>query len=102
MPLLKQRNRIVVFRLSQEEYDSLKAACAVAGGRSVSDYTRSELLACIQSDSIYSVVLRRFGELDRKLADLHELLEELSARIDSAAPVRAYAVDAFAAGRGRS
>jgi hypothetical protein len=83
MPFFKQRNRVVVFRLSQEEYDNLKAACAAAGGRNVSEYTRSELLASIQSDSINSLVQRRFGEVDRKLADLQELVREMSARMNS-------------------
>jgi uncharacterized protein (DUF1778 family) len=101
MPFLKQRNRIVVFRLSQDEYDSLRAACAAAGGRNVSDYTRSELLATIQSDSIHAVVQRRFVELDRRLADLHELVKELSTRIDAAAYIPTARAGPVAASQGR-
>jgi hypothetical protein len=37
----KKRSRIVSFRLSQEEYDSLKSVSATRGARSVSDFTRS-------------------------------------------------------------
>ncbi len=41
MPINKRRSRIVSFRLSQEEYDSLKSVSATRGARSVSDFTRS-------------------------------------------------------------
>ena len=46
MSVLKQRNRIVVFRLSDDEYESLRVAC-LRCGRTMSDFTRSELLASI-------------------------------------------------------
>jgi len=49
MPLLKPRNRAVVFRLTQEEYDALLAACLRSGGRSLSDYARSSLLNSINA-----------------------------------------------------
>jgi hypothetical protein len=41
LPINKKRSRIVSFRLSQEEYDSLKSVSATRGARSVSDFTRS-------------------------------------------------------------
>jgi uncharacterized protein (DUF1778 family) len=49
MTSLHQRNRIVVFRLSQDEYDRLRAACNAAGGRTLSDFTRSELLTLVET-----------------------------------------------------
>ena len=102
MPFLNQRNRIVVFRLSQEEYDSLTAACTAAGGRNVSEYTRSELLAAIQSESLHATVQRRFLELDRRLADLHELVKELSGRISPPAAASGATAGAVAGAQGRS
>jgi TolA-binding protein len=42
--MLKRRSRIVSFRLSDEEYNSLKSVSAMRGARSVSDFTRS--VAC--------------------------------------------------------
>jgi hypothetical protein len=92
----------VVFRLSQEEYNNLTAACTAAGGRNVSEYTRCELLAAIQSDSLHAVVHRRFLELDRRLADLHELVKELSGRISPQAADSGVAAGAVAGARGRS
>jgi len=46
----KPRNRIVVFRLSQDEYRSLQDACIRAGARNLSDFTRSEVLERLDSD----------------------------------------------------
>ena len=45
------RNRVVVFRLSQDEYHMLKEACVRAGGRNLSDFTRSELLQYLHADT---------------------------------------------------
>ena len=92
----------MVFRLSQEEYDSLKTACAAAGGRNVSEYTRAELLAAIQSDSLHATVQRRFLELDRRLADLHELVKELSGRMSPQAAASGASAGAVAGAQGRS
>src|SRR3954462_5115289 len=64
---LNPRNRMVVFRLTQEEYTRLRDACKSKGGRNLSEYTRSELLAMLQSDSIAGLIQKRFGELEEKL-----------------------------------
>jgi hypothetical protein len=79
MPSLHQRNRIVVFRLSQDEYDRLRTACAAAGGRTLSDFTRSELLTLVQTDT--GGIERKFVEIDRKLSALQALVEHVSDRI---------------------
>jgi hypothetical protein len=42
--MLKKRSRTVSFRLSDEEYRSLKSVSATCGARSVSEFTRS--VAC--------------------------------------------------------
>lgn len=89
MPLLskdKNRNRMVIFRLTQEEYDSLKSACLAANGRSISDYMRSELLALAQSGPGGDAVHRRFSGIEQKLDDLQALVKRVSERIDSGAP----------------
>jgi len=81
MPALHQRNRLVIFRVTPEEYSSLMSACAASGSRSLSDYTRSELLAMRPADSLGSVVERRFVEIDRKLSDLQALIRHVSERM---------------------
>ena|ERR1039458_4250989 len=81
-----QRNRIVVFRLSQEEYNRLRSACDAAGGRSLSDFTRSELLTVVHPDGHGAVLERKFVEIDQKLDDLYSLIQRVSERICSPAP----------------
>ena len=93
MATLHQRNRIVVFRLTQEEHQSLQSACIAAGSRSLSDYTRTQLLTLVNADARESMVERRFGDIDRKLSALHQIIQRLSERIESPEG-RGYAADA--------
>jgi hypothetical protein len=65
-----QRSRTVIFRVTQTEYERLKNACAEAGGRTLSDYTRSELLKSIETDSQGLTLPERFESIDQKLEDL--------------------------------
>jgi hypothetical protein len=44
MSVFKPRNRLVNFRLSDEEFDKLKALCPMHGARSISDFARSSVL----------------------------------------------------------
>jgi hypothetical protein len=70
MAFSKQRNRVVVFRLTQDEYEDLKGACLERGQRTLSEFARSELLSAIRSDSIRNIIQTRFAEFERKLAEL--------------------------------
>jgi len=81
MASLHQRNRIVVFRLSQEEYSSLRLACVAAGSRNLSDFTRTELLTLVQPDPRESLIERKFMEIDRKLEVLHEIISSVAERV---------------------
>jgi len=81
MASIHQRNRMVVFRVSLSEYQHLKSACVAAGGRSLSEFTRSELLAAVDAESRGPFLERKFGEIDRRLADLHALVQSVSERI---------------------
>ena len=78
------RNRVVVFRLSQEEYHALKTACSVRGGRNISEFTRSELLAMIQSESLGHMVQKRLTQVEQTLTDLSAVLLSLNNRLDGA------------------
>ena len=73
----KPRNRIVVFRLSQEEYQSLKEACDRAGARNLSDFTRSEVLECLNSDAFGGHLARRFISLERQISVIQFQLNNL-------------------------
>jgi len=73
----KPRNRIVVFRLSQEEYESLKEACGRAGARNLSDFTRSEVLECLNSDAFGGHLARRFISLEQRIEFMQFQLNSL-------------------------
>lgn len=80
MPRLR-RNRTVIFRLTQAEYDRLKLACAAAGARTLSDYTRSELLPAGETASQGSTNLERFRAIDEKLNELRAMVNRVSERM---------------------
>jgi hypothetical protein len=72
VPMLKRRSRIVSFRCSPEEYDSLKSLSLSNGARSVSEFTRS---VAVQSDSL-SNLNEVIDKLDKKVQRLTEILEK--------------------------
>ncbi len=71
MSVLRPRNRLVNFRLSEDEFDQLKIHCSQSGARSVSDFARSSVLQRMQDlpdrlDSQPSYL----RQLDNKVAQL--------------------------------
>ncbi len=72
MPVLKRRSRIVSFRLSPEEYDSLKTLSMSNGARSVSEFTRS---VAFQNDSL-SNLNEMIEKLDQKVQRLTKIKEK--------------------------
>jgi uncharacterized protein (DUF1778 family) len=74
VPIAKPRNRIVVFRLTQEEYRLLQEACRAKGGRNLSDFTRSELMGFVKTDRVLELVQERFRALEESLLPLQRTL----------------------------
>jgi hypothetical protein len=74
VPILKRRDRIVVFRLSQDEYDGLKAACAERGAASISSFARAELLTSLDR---LSGVSRQLSNLESSMQRITQILETL-------------------------
>jgi hypothetical protein len=79
VPAVKRRNRIVVFRLTQEEYESLKDVCVNRGARNISDFARSALLRFMGADG-QTAVDQRLAELEATVRRLAQLLETLVSR----------------------
>lgn len=82
MPVLKPRNRLVNFRLSEEEYERLKASCALHGARSLSDFARAAVLRAVvpgvlPSEHGDSLPDGRVSQMDRKLHDLESRVSQL-------------------------
>ena len=69
---------MVVFRLTQEEYTSLREACRSKGGRNLSEFTRSELLVMLRSESVAAMIQKRFEELEEKLMRLDLAVSQLT------------------------
>ncbi len=79
MPVLKRRNRMVIFRLTEEEYENLKAVCTVRGARNLSDFARSELLTSIEREFQAGGPLGgQLSEIDQKLAALESVVERMA------------------------
>lgn len=69
MAVSKPRNRILIFRLTQEEYDALHSASA--GARSLSEFARGKLLGALESTPVHS----QLSDLQSKVARIEQLLE---------------------------
>lgn len=76
-----RRDRTIIFRLTQAEYDRLRLACAEAGARTLSEYTRSELLDACGTDSQGSTNLKRFHAIDEKLGELKAMVKRIAERM---------------------
>jgi len=77
MSVFKPRNRLVNFRLSDEEFDKLKSLCPLHGARSISDFARSSVLERLgrsPQDAIETAVPR---PLDQKVLQLETRVDQL-------------------------
>lgn len=94
MSVLRPRNRLVNFRLSEDEFDRLKASCALQSARSVSDFARTAVLDRMETSSpgSHTSTPRQF-QMDNRLAELEsqmgQLLNLISATGMSHAPMEA-------------
>ena len=64
----------------------MRSACVAAGSRNLSDFTRTELLALVQTDGHGSGIERKFLDIDRRLSDLHDLVQRVSETVIAANP----------------
>jgi hypothetical protein len=69
MAVTKPRNRILIFRLTQDEYETLQAASI--GARSLSEFARAKLLNSIGSSGI-DVQLTELKTTVERIAELLE------------------------------
>lgn len=72
MALTKPRNRTLIFRLTQDEYQTLQVASSGYGARSLSEFARTKLLGAVESNGLYAEI----SALKRTVARLAELLEK--------------------------
>lgn len=84
MSILKRRNRMVSFRLSEDEYAGLRNVCLTEGARSVSDLARDAVhrligkngaSAEVQLQTTVQTLAGRMEELDREVKRLAQMVE---------------------------
>ena len=89
MSALSPRNRIVVFRLSQDEFETLKCACAEKGGRNLSEFTRSELLSFLHAQPPEYLIHSKLDAIARQLVSMRTEMQEMSLLRDGGMPAEA-------------
>jgi hypothetical protein len=72
MAVNKPRNRVLIFRLSEDEYETLQSASS--GSRSLSEFARAKLMGSLDSKPIDT----QLTELKMTVARLADLLEKTS------------------------
>jgi len=77
--LLKNRNRLVSFRLAPDEFTSVVEACVSMGARSVSDFARQALLSRVQCGDVslegdLVTIARRLKEVESALETARALI----------------------------
>jgi hypothetical protein len=84
MAIIKRRDRFVLFRLSQDEYEELRALCEKCDAASISSFARSEILKVLDGD--------RPSEISQQLSSLQSsmqcVIQMLEAITNSSAPRR--------------
>ena len=86
MAISKPRNRVVLFRLTQDECDEMQHACEGGAARSVSDYARARILGLGDAPSL--------ATLEHKIADLSRAVARLTKLVETSNPPRADAAAA--------
>lgn len=71
MAITKPRNRVLIFRLTQEEYSALQAASSEKGARSLSEFARSQLFGSLEAPALD----QQLGELKVTVARIAQMLE---------------------------
>ena len=78
MSVINPRNRLVNFRLSDEEFERLKTACSQFGARSISDFARGSVLErIVEGPEREGRPQERIVELDHKVSALEGQVSQL-------------------------
>ena len=83
MPIYRPRTRLVNFRVNEEEYATMCAACSQNGARSISDFARLAVLRHAAADEGQATSMQwrlsalghKVSELEYRVAQLLRLLE---------------------------
>ena len=71
MPVYRPRTRLVNFRVNEDEYATLLAACSQNGARSVSDFARLAVMRQAGADEKHAASIQwRLSALGHKMSEL--------------------------------
>jgi hypothetical protein len=76
MAIIKRRDRFVLFRLSQDEYQRLRSACEEHGAASISAFARSEILKALDRGGP-SLVAQQLSTLQSSMELITRMLEAM-------------------------
>ena len=76
--MYKRRDRIVVFRVTDEEHQQLQQACESSGNRNLSEFVRLELLNRVQGRK---AARANIAGLERRLSELEATYVEAMKKI---------------------
>jgi hypothetical protein len=77
MAIYSPRTRLVNFRLSEDEYQTLKEAAIRQGARSISDFARGAILTSVNTPRSENGQVDLTG-LDRKMSEIQGTVERIS------------------------
>lgn len=77
MAIYSPRTRLVNFRLSEDEYQTLKEAALRQGARSISDFARGAILNSVANPKTDGAIPDLTG-LDRKVTEIQGTIERIS------------------------
>ena len=80
MPVIRPRNRLVYFRVSEDEFKQFTQLCKAAGARSISELVRLGLDRIVQDrkGNRDDEMRQKLNALDDSLAQVHSKLERLN------------------------
>ena len=96
MAVLKPRNRLVYFRVSEDEFQQFTTLCQNGGARSISDLARdamSRLLAEADVGKNGDSTSPQVTMLDRLIAEVSEQLRQLTSLQERAAAINSRPAD---------
>lgn len=80
MTVLRRRDRVVYFRVSEQEYERYRQCCQLAGARSVSDLVRAAMEHYLENGNsgLAAVVTKKLERIEQAVSELNGRVNELS------------------------
>ncbi len=86
MAVTNPRTKLVNFRLSEAEFQDLRAASAQFGARSLSDFARSAVIKSYAGDTDVDGLLHvRLSDLDHKVSEIETNMRQIKEYLSLAA-----------------